>query len=239
MQKLIIAGVLSTLFLITGCGKISPQVVSNVNIETVTQDNSQWIVTDFKIELGERRVPEMTLPLPMDYGRFRSYKRGESNYLGLDLNMTSILSLPGGVATLPNGQIIPIKLNDVTIIEISISQINGKAYLAFSEGVALVGVAAALKIPEKFSETAMSEFPTYKIGNVDIMAGFFTGGAINSTGFAIFANLGKIWDGQSDEYDSDIFVFEPTQIAESRRLRIFSKLRAALASKVEIEFSQR
>lgn len=239
MQKLITLGVISTLFLIAGCGKLSPQVVSKVNIETVTEDNSQWIVTDFKLELGERKIPTMTLPLPMDYGRFRSYKKNSSNYIGLDLNMSSILNLPGGVATLPNGQIVPINLKDITIIEIPISRINGKAYFAMSEGVALVGVAAALKLPGNLTDSAMSEFPTYQVGKVDIIAGFFTGGSLDANGVAIFANLGKIWDGQASEYDSEIFVFEPTQIAQSKRLRVLAKLRAALSNKVQVEFQER
>ena len=240
MQKLIITGIISSLFLMTSCGKLSQRVVSDVTVATKMEENNQWISTDFKLDLGERKLPSMTLPLPRDYGKFRSYKVNKENYIGLDFNMSSILNLPGGVATLPNGEIVPIGLSGkVTIIEVPISRINGKAYIAVSEGVALVGLAAAIKLPKSIDEGVVSEFPTYKVGKVDIMAGFFTSSIENANGFAIFANLGKIWDGQGSEYASDQFVFEPTYVAESKRLRVFAKLKAALENKVQVEFANR
>ena len=236
--KLIVLSLLSSLLFLTSCGNSGKQFVSDVNVETVDQDQQKWLVSNFKLNLGNVELPEVALPLPSDYGNFRAYRKDSENYLGVDFNISSILNLPGNIATLPNGQVIPIDVGGAGIIELPINKINGKVYLAVADGVALIGVAAVIKQLGDLDVGDIGVFPTYKVGNVDIMAGIFASRNDNTNGIAIFANLAGIWDGAQKHYDSDTFIFEPEYVRRSKKRRVYRKLRTLLKKKMQIEFQE-
>lgn len=236
--KILSICLLSSLFVFTSCGNSGKQFVSDVNVQTVNQDQQKWLVSDFKLNLGSVELPELVYPLPSDYGNFRSYRKDAANYLGVDFNISSILNLPGNIATLPNGQVVPIDVGGAGIIEIPINKINGKAYLAVADGVALIGVATVIKQLRNLEVGDIGVFPTYKVGKVDIMAGVFTSKEDNTNGIAIFANLAGIWDGAQKQYDSDTFIFEPEYVRRSKKRRVYRKLRKLLKKKMQIEFQE-
>lgn len=236
--KILSICVLMGSFVLTSCGNSGKQFVTDVDVQTVNQDQQKWLVSNFRVNLGKVELPELVYPLPSDYGNFRSYRKDAANYLGVDFNISSILNLPGNIATLPNGQVVPIDVGGAGIIEIPIDKINGKVYLAVADGVALIGVATVIKQLSDLDVGDIGVFPTYKVGKVDVMAGVFTSKRDNTNGIAIFANLAGIWDGNQKEYDSDTFIFEPEYVRKSKQRKVYRKLRKLLRQKMQIEFQR-
>ena len=236
--RLFVIMTLSSLLMLVSCGNSGKKFVSDVEVETVDQNQQKWLVSNFKLNLGNLELPELAVPLPSDYGNFRAFRKDSENYLGVDFNVTSILNLPGSAATLPNGQVIPIDVSGAGIIEIPMSKINGKVYLAVADGVALIGVATVIKQLADLDVGDVGVFPTYKVGPVDIMAGVFASKRDDTNGIAIFANLAGIWDGAQKEYDSDTFIFEPEYVRKSKKRRVYRKLRSLLKKKMQVEFQK-
>ena len=236
--KILSICLISSLFVLTSCGNSGKQFVSDVDVQTVNQDQQKWLVSNFRLNLGKVELPELVFPLPSDYGNFRSFRKDSANYLGVDFNISSILNLPGNIATLPNGQVVPIDVGGAGIIEIPNDKINGKVYLAVADGVALIGVAAVIKQLADLDVGDIGVFPTYKVGKVDVMAGIFTSSTDNTNGIAIFANLAGIWDGNLKDYDSDTFIFEPEYVRRTKKRRVYKKLRRLLKQKMQIEFQE-
>lgn len=236
MKKTLGIILFSTMFALVGCGNSGKKLVSDVGVQTVDENQNKYVITDFRLDIGNLELPEWVLPLPSDYGNFRSYRKNDGNYLALDLNVTSILNLPGSIATLPNGQVVPMNVGGSGIIELPISQINGKAYLAVAEGVAMVGVAVVIKQLDDLDVGRAGVFPTFKLGKVDVMAGVFTSDADQSSGIAIFANVAGFWNGDTKAYDRSELVFEPEYVKKSKKRRIYRKLRRLLKKKMQVDF---
>lgn len=236
MNKLFLTSFLaSILFLASSCGKNSKKWVTDVNIETANQDDQTWVVTDFQLDLGETQVPFLMRPLPGDYGNFRMWRLNGQNYLGVDLNLTSILGLPGGLATLPNGHQIPVDTNDAGVIQIEIEQINGKVYLAKAEGMTLVGVAVSIEQLDDLDAGEIGLFSAFEVGGIDITAGVYTSESEGDNGIAIFANIGSLWD--KSLYDSTQFNMRSEYVSRYKKRRVFKKLRRLLKKRMQLNIS--
>lgn len=223
--------------LLVSCGGSGRKFVSDLDVKTVDDNDQKWVVTNFKLDIGNVEVPDLVYPLPNDYGNFRAYRQEDQNYLGVDFNLTSILNLPGSIATLPNGQVVPVDTSGAGIIEIPVNRINGKAYVAVADGMALLGIAVVIKQLGDLDLNVgdVGVFPTYKIKGVDIMAGIFTSNDDQSNGIAIFANLASIWDGNKI-HNPDVFIYEPEYVKRSHKRKILRKLQRMLKQKMKIEF---
>ncbi len=186
---------LSTAFV--GCGKTSKnKIVSDFSFETADDNNSKFVTTDFKLSIGETELPFLTLPLPNKLGSLRAYRSEGENFIGVDLNLTEILKIPGDVATLPNGSMLPVGTNGAGVIEIDISGINGKVYVSQKDDMTLIGFAFSIKQLDNLGSDigTAGVFPNFDIGKINLTAGVFTGNDSGSTGLAAFANLGGLWN---------------------------------------------
>ncbi len=228
--------VMSSMVLMS-CGGDSKKWVTDVNVETATQGDESWLVSDFKLDIGENELPFISSPLPKDYGVFRSWRLDGENYIGVDLNLTSILDVRPGLGTLPNGQPIPVEIGQAGIIEVEIEKINGKVYLAKSGSMTLVGLAVAIEQLDGLATDATGIFPIINLGGFDVAAGVFTSGEAGGTGIGIFANIGSLWD--EFVYDASAFEFRSEYVSRSKKRRIFKKLSRMLRKRMEVDFTQR
>lgn len=220
---------------LVGCGKSGKQWVTDFNYQTTDQDDQKWIVSDFKLNIGESEVPDINEPLPRDYGYFRSWRLNGENYLGLDLNLSQILDLPGGVATLPNGQVLPIDTNGVGVVEVPMDQINGSIYLAVANGTTLVGLAASIKQIDDLGLGDVGVFPRFNIKGVDLMAGVYGSDTPGQTGIAIFATIGGIWE-DTVSFGEHVFKYRSEYVSISKRKALARKLRRAMNKKQTIRW---
>ncbi len=228
----------SLLAITVSCGKDSKQWVKDFNYATADQDDQKWIVSDIKLDIGENELPDLTIPLTRDYGYFRSWRLNGENYLGLDLNLSEILGLPGGVATLPNGQGIPVDTNGVGVIEVPIEKINGKIYLAVANGTTLVGLAASIKQIDELGVGEVGVFPRFDFNGVDVMAGIFASETPGKTGLAIFATIGGIWE-ETVKMGPEVFEWRTEYVSRSKKRRLARKLRRQMMKKMQLDFVER
>jgi hypothetical protein len=231
------AALMSLLLVVSSCGKNSKQWVTDVNVETATQDDQAWVVTDFQLDLGKATLPFYMLPLPADYGNLRMWRLNGENYIGLDLNLTSILELPGEVATLPNGHQIPVGSNDLGIIEVEIDKINGKVYIAKAEGMTLVGVAVSIEQLDDLGAGDIGVYGNFNISGFDVTAGVYTSQEDGKNGIAIFANIGSLWD--KAVYNSSVFSHRKEYVSKYKKRRIYRKLKRLLRKRMQLDVTQR
>lgn len=183
-------------FSFLACGKNNQyqQVVTDIEVETRVQDDGQYVLSNFELNLGRAQLPFLHLDMPENYGFLRLYSMNGMNYLMVDINMSEVLKLPAGEATLPNGRPVPVDGAGVGIIEIPLNGVNGKVYVSHKDGMMLVGFALAIRqlddIGSDFGTGGL--FPTFTIKGVQITAGIFTSEVEGQTGVAAFANLGDV-----------------------------------------------
>lgn len=229
---------ISMMALTLGCGKTGTQWVKDFNYQTADQDDQKWLVSDIKLNIGENELPDLTIPLSRDYGYFRSWRLNGENYLGLDLNLSEILGLPGQLATLPNGQAIPVDTNGVGVVEIPIEKINGKIYLAVANGTTLVGVAASIKQIDELGVGEVGVFPRFNFEGVDVMAGIFASETPGKTGIAIFATIGGIWE-DTVKMGPEVFTWRTEYVTRSQKRRLARKLRRQMRKRMQLDFVER
>ncbi|MBD65190.1 MAG: hypothetical protein CME62_08285 [Halobacteriovoraceae bacterium] len=224
-------------FALISCGGDSAKKwVTDLEYETRDHDQAKWIATQFKVNLGDNVLPKITQPLPRDYGVFKTFHANGENYMGVDLNLTSIINLPGGIATLPNGQVVPIDTSGAGIIQIPLKFIKGSAYLSLNNDMTLVGVAAVIKQLDGLDLGEIGVFPVATIKGIDIMAGVFTSDNKEESGLAIFANFGSLWD-KSLAYEAEAYIYEPEYVARKRRWKLARKLNRLFKKNQTIDFA--
>lgn len=226
------------------CGNNSKKIVSGIEVETADQNQNKMVVADFKLDIGASELPFLHLTLPKDYGVLRTYVSGGVSHVAVDLNLTEILKLEGTVATLPNGTLIPVDTNGSGVIEIEISAINGKVYVAQKGDMTLVGFAFSIKQLDGIGDSVGTAgiFPNFNIGAVKMTAGIFTSEETKGTGIAAFANLGGLWNNLGEKrvypvaYDAEAFTFEPMERFTKREKRqLYKKLNKVLKTKQTLE----
>lgn len=229
---------------LASCGKNSKKIVTGIDVETSDQSDSKFVVADFKLDIGSTELPFLHLPLPKDYGVFRTYVEGGVNRVAIDLNLTEILKLPGTVATLPNGTMVPVDTNGAGVIQIDISGINGRVYVAQKGDMTLVGFAFSIKQLDGIGRDigTVGVFPNFDIGKVKMTAGVYTSDQNNGTGIAAFANLGGLWNELGEKrvypvaYDADAFNFEPMErLTRRQKRKLYKRLNRVLNSRQTLE----
>jgi hypothetical protein len=215
-----------------GCGKNSRKLVTDISVETRDQDDSKYVTTDFKMDLGATELPFLHLPLPKNYGHLRTYRMNGENYVALDLNLTEVLKLPGDAATLPNGTMVPVDTHGAGIIQILVPGINGRVYVSQKDDMTLVGFAFTIKQLDGLGREigTVGVFPNFDIKKIKMTAGVFTGENGSQTGIAVFANLGGLWSGFGEKlaveipYDASAFEFTSEQVANWKLKRMYNFL---------------
>ena len=231
---------------LVSCGKNSKKIVSGFEFETRDQDNSKFVVTDFKLDVGQTELPFLHLPLPKDYGVFRTYRINGENRVALELNLSEIIKLPGTVATLPNGTAVPVDVGGAGIIEIAISGINGKIYVAQKDDMTLVGFAFSIKQLDGLGSSLgrVGVFPNFEIGKVKLTAGIYSGEETKQTGIAAFANLGGLWNEFGEKrvypvaYHAEAFNFEPmARLPKWKKRKMYKMLKRVMKKKQTLELA--
>lgn len=223
------------LFSFISCGGDSKKWVSDLTVETAEVDNEVWVVTDFKVEMGENILPTLKLPVNRGRGSFRSWNKDGENYLGLDLNVTDILNLPAGNGSLPNGQPVPVDTNGAGIIEMDINGINGKLYLAKAGDIVLVGLAATISQLDGIAEDSIGIFPFFDVNGYKVTAGIFTSRVDGENGIAIFATLGNIWNPSLKSISE--FEFRSEYVSRSEKRQVYKKLRRMMKKRMNLQFN--
>lgn len=220
--------VLALMFSLASCGQNDKKIITDLGVETRDVDNSKYVTTDFQLNIGATELPFLHLPLPKDYGYFRLFRLNGENYVAVDLNLTEILKLPGGVAELPNGTMIPVDTNGAGVIQIDIPGINGKVYVSQKDEMTLVGFAFSIKQLDGLGNSVgtVGVFPNFNIGKVKLTAGVYTGEETKQTGIAAFANLGGLWSLQGAKltevpYNSEAFRFTSKRVSRRKLRRMY------------------
>jgi len=216
------------------CGKIK-KWVTDLDYKTVDHNQQQWVVTNFTLNLGKNKLPETLEILPRDYGVFRSSSKDGINSIGLDLNISSILNLPSGEATLPNGKPVPIYTSGTGMIEIPFGKLNGKAYVTHVDAMTLVGVAITIKQLDDISLGETMAFGSYMLGNVEVTAGVFISEDKAKSGLAIFANLGSLWN-KNIEFDKEAYIFNPAYLSKNKMKKLRDTMDTFLRNDQQLEF---
>lgn len=193
---------LSLALFITGCGA-EQKVVKDISLTTTVQDGDVWLKLSAVFDLGGMSMTGIRLPISDPYNRekvygeifFRPTFDGNFNEVGVGLNLTYSAQIPGGYATLPNGEMMPISSqSDAKIIELAIDKIHSKIYLALDHDVTLFGFAITI---EEFDRVAQyvggaNVFLGFNIKGVKGMAGVYTGLDPMQSGLGFFVDLSTV-----------------------------------------------
>lgn len=238
MKKTMLLMTLAMSFILASCGGESKKIVTDFALETRNQNDQKFVVSDFQLDLGSASLPFLTLPLPKDYGYLRLYRMNEMNHVAIDLNLSEILKVPGGVATLPNGTMLPVDTLGAGVISIPVNGINGVVYVSQKDDMTLVGFAISIKQLDGIGGSlgTIGVFPNFDIKGVNVTAGIFSSDDAGKTGIAVFGNIGSLWNGDDKmaEYDREAFppryMFVPRwkQRRLARRLRYFKNIEQEL-----------
>jgi hypothetical protein len=244
MQKFVTLMTMLTLLMsFASCGGKAKKIVTGVDFETRNGDDQAKLVNvDFELDLGENELPFLHYDLPKNYGALRLYTNGGVNHVAVDVNLTEILKLPAGYATLPNGTAVPVDTNGAGIIEVPIDKINAKVYVAQAEGMTLVGFAIAIKQLDGIGNEVgrVGVFPKFEIGKVDVTAGLFSDDQDGGTGIAAFVNLGGLWDefGNKNlfvlEYRSDAYVYSNEYLRRRTARRLYRALKRQMRKDMKL-----
>jgi len=211
MKKTMLLLTLAMSFVLSSCGGERKKIVTDFALETRDQDDSKFVVSDFQLDLGSAELPFLHLPLPKDYGYVRLYRLNDMNHVAIDLNLSEILKVPGGEATLPNGTMLPVDTMGAGVISIPINGINGVVYVSQKDSMTLVGFAISIKQLDGIGNSigTIGVFPNFDIKGVNVTAGVFSSEGEGKTGIAVFANIGSIWSNDISKamlgYDANAF----------------------------------
>ena len=233
---------LLTISMLVSCGKTPSKLVNKLSSEVVYQDGGRWLVTDFQVNLGNFYLPDTVISLNHNYGMFRSYNQKEKNYLGLDLNIDSILNTPStSMPTLPNNNPIPLNPSNSEVIELPINGTKGKVYIAIAGDMAMIGIATVIKNLEGLRDGIRRSrnadvFSQYRVGSINLLAGVFTSNDNKKNGIAIFADMAPIWNPSFGFQYKHNLVFRPKYVRNKTRRELRKKLRKIIRRKMQVQF---
>ena len=227
---------------LTSCGKNSSPIVSEIGVDTIVDGGDQLVSADFKLAIGNAELPFLDLPLPKNYGALRLYRLNGENRVTVDANLTEILKVPAGQATLPNGNPVPVDTMGAGVITIDIEGVSAKVYVAQTNGVTLIGFAIAIKQLDGLGSSIGNAglFPNFNIGKVNLTAGVFTSDEQKQTGIAAFANLAGLWSN-SVELSSNKEMFAPVaqrKLSRRQKRRLYKGLKRMMKKRQVLTISE-
>lgn len=197
----------------TACGKSgsSPvdKVVKSASLTTYLQGGDQWIQTLISLDTGGFVLAGINVPivdptnLGEEYGEISLLpniaQQGGDNGgdLRIALNVTHATRVQGVAPVLPNGTPLPIGgIGNTPVIAIPIGDatVSSRLYFAFGSGVAFLGTALSFAALDPAGQYApnVDIFEPFHIGNVNLIAGLFTGTAVMSSGIGLFIDLSGV-----------------------------------------------
>ncbi len=196
-----VATVFATSLLTTACG--SGSIIQDVKVRAYTEGEELYGELKAQIQSGQLQIPSFTLPIldPRDPSQVLGSigtrpVLGGGSELELDVNVSRAAKLQGADGrTLPNGIAIPIGVpGDVPVVGLSAGS-RSRVYLAFGEGVAMLGVAVTIREFDGIVQKVpipLNLFPKFKTKEgIEGVAGIFTSPVPGESGIAIFADVSK------------------------------------------------
>jgi hypothetical protein len=185
----------------TACGRKSSfgGIVSGAQFSTVEENGNVLGKLDLLLNTGNVLLPSFDLPIlnPKNpgaiYGTISMQDALSSGTrLGISVNLSEISGLEGtDGSVLPNGRGIPLFLGEgVRPIAVSIRN-NSRAYFAFSEGTAVIGMAIVIPEFDKVSSFVGAVdvfFPFQASNGVSGAAGIFSSNQSGQSGIAVFVD---------------------------------------------------
>ena len=235
-----------SLSLVSCGGSDSQRIVSELTVETATDQTSQSIVADFKLEIGQTQLPFLDIPLAKNYGSLRLYTLGGENRVAISLNLTNVFEAPTSPGLLPNGNPIPVDTNGAGVVTIDVDGINARVYVARNGSVTLVGVAFAIDQLDGLGDSIgnIGIFPVFNVGDIQLTAGIFTAPAEKQNGIAMFANLEDLFGIEKNELvlKSDRSVFQAVKqkrISRRKKRRLYKRLRRVMRKDEVLTISEK
>jgi len=193
--------------LTAGCGDSSGGLLKGVAIESYEESSQTYLELTTQLNTGGGTFSAIDLGIynPNDQTQ-QLGKLGIHPILSggvevvVAVNMTLALQTSSGSTnTLPNGALIPIGgLGSTQVIGLPLGSGAGMIYLAYGEGVAMLGYALTIKEFNSIGATIGSAniFPAFDFGNgITGIAGIFTSFEKNKSGIALFVDASSALSG--------------------------------------------
>ena len=190
------------LSLLVGCGNGSKSLIKNVTATTEVRGDSTFVSLNAQVYSGGIAFPSLELPVSNprtggEYGAFVMHPDFEGNVeIGIQVNLTEALKVPGGMAVLPNGSMLPLASGISShVVSFQIGNTRSVAYVGAGGASTVLGVALPIS---QFDQLAnyiggLNLFPSFHFSNgIQGVGGIFTGTLPGTNGLAIFADIGSI-----------------------------------------------
>lgn len=180
--------------ILSACGK-TPQIVTGIQVTSHTVDSDVKLSLKADLDLGNMSFPAITLPIidPRGQTPIGSVELvpvlGGKNQIKISVNMSALADIQAVVATLPNGNAIPLIANNPTIVVALPS--SAKLYLTLAANAVAIGVAVPIKQFDAIGQSVggVNFFPVFNIDKVQGAAGLFTSKTSGKNGFALVVDV--------------------------------------------------
>lgn len=203
------------------------KIVDGVKVSTEQVGADKIIRADFDFAFNEYQFPSAFWSLPSNSGTLEIAHIDGENKVILDANVSELLKLPTGDATLPNGTLIPLVIRgEGGIVQINIPDINARIYISHKNNETMVGFALSIKGLDGLSNDLGNSniFKNFSFTGTKGVAGLFSGVEDGETGLAAFA-LFADQDNYGLVQSEGRFVRKPSRKLSLRKKK---KLRRAL-----------
>lgn len=181
---------------VVSCGQNS-NVLTGVKVDSQTINDDVWLSFAADMNLGAMSFAAISVPVLHPRGQTPvgqlelSPGLGGVSQIKISVNVSELADVDAKIATLPNGNMIPLMGNNAVI---SVNIGNGaRVYLAISQNVAAIGVAVPISAFDNIGSQlpGLNFFPIVNTGNVIATAGIFTGKAAGQNGIAVVADVSR------------------------------------------------
>jgi hypothetical protein len=196
----------------TGCGSASSGVgnmLQNISVKSYNQNGDLWASMTSQIDTGSMILAGLTIPIvnphnpSQVYGSFSMQSNlcnpngicqgGGTLTIAVDLSQISHSQIVDN--TLPNGTMIPVgQAASQAIVALPLGNSNGRLYVAFGQGIAMLGVALPFSALNSVGQyvPGVDIFQPFANNGVNGIIGIFAGSAPNTTGIAMFVDLSSL-----------------------------------------------
>jgi hypothetical protein len=239
MKKLLSLVLLMGLsFSLTSCKEDSKvkKIFKDVDIQT-TGEEEVFVSSTVSLDLGNVELPFAQFDLPKNYGSVAIAAYDGLSHVTVNVNLSSIAGLPGGIGELPNGSSIPVEMTAGGVVQIDIPKINGRVYVAYTSEVALLGFAFSIEQLDFLGdlEKVGVWFPL-NIKNVKLMGGVYFDDVAENNGIGIFVDLKGIipWKANLaglNVYPQNYVEFKAPKVKRRVKRKVYRKLRRLMKGK--------
>ncbi|MDR3606447.1 MAG: hypothetical protein P4M08_03600 [Oligoflexia bacterium] len=211
-KALLSLAALTAVALETGCGSSSSSVgnmVSGVKVSSSVQNGDIWASLTANLNTNSFILAGLQVPIvdpqnpSIEYGQISLTETlctgsgicQNGGQLSLSVDLTAVAKLPNLEGTdLPNGT--PIPLSGLSsLIALPIGNTNGKVYVDFSSGKAVIGVAFPFKALNSVGQyvPGLDIFDAVNFGSVNAYVGIFAGSQSDQTGIALLVDASAVF----------------------------------------------